>query len=187
MDKRKILLIAVIAFIISASIIHILKKTKQKKTVKEQLSHYMREEALNEALSNKQHRNGNTEPERPMDIQYSQEQMELPKGMKAMRLIETCRDSAITRQYLFSIDEKAFIGVHDGRGAVFSRYVAGSQIFCEFFSVNGEVYARNSGEKARLIRGKKSTDLMRTGVRIQSGDVIETPYGSYRAEIFQTY
>lgn len=186
-DKNTLILIgvAVLCLVLLLVFLRVSRKRKQKKMDREQMDQYIREETLDQALANRSHRGGNADPQQPIDIQYDTKQRKIPKGAKALRLIETCKDSSITRQYLFLADERVFIGAQDGRGAVFSARTRGNPVFCEFFSLKGEIYARNSGSESRLIRGKRSTVLVPSGLRIHSGDVIETPYGSYLTEIIQ--
>lgn len=180
-----ILVATLIAILTVVVLIHTGKARKRKKIDKEQMFQYMREETLNQALSNPQHHASASTPERPMEIQYDTNPQKIPKGSKALRLVETQKDSTVTRQYLFRMNEKVFIGVQDGHNAIFHHRTAGMTMYCEFFSVEGEIYARNSGTTSRLIRGKKSTILVPSGIQLLSGDVIETPYGSYTAEIIQ--
>ncbi len=175
--------LCILAFVI---LLRSAKHRKQKKADKEQMTQYMREEALNRAISNSMSRKYDTEPQRPIDIQYDSKPTKLPKGSKVLRLVETCKGSSVMRQYLVNTNEKAFIGEQDGHAAVFSHRTQGNRVFCEFFFIKDEIYARNSGTEGRLIRNNKSTVLVSSGILIHTGDIIETPYGSYLTEIIQS-
>lgn len=184
---KTMLLFAAVAGCIAAFglLLHIMLQRKRRKADKEQMGQYMREEALNQALANHQHHASGSEPQQPVDILYGTDLKDIPKGAKILRLTEACKDSTVTRQYLFRVEKKVFIGSQDGRGAVLHQRTVGSKIFCELFSLKEEIYARHSGTEARLVRGKKSTVLVSSGIQLRSGDVIETPCGSYQIEIIQ--
>lgn len=150
----------------------------KKKLDQEQMDRKIKEEALDRALSNRRHLGKSPQAQAPMEVHYKSEPR---KGMGTMlRLTEQAE--SMTKEYLFQQNETILLGEEYGRAAVFQRK-GKNRVFCELFPYEDGIYVRRSGKaEGRLIRGKKAAPLTGEGIRLRSGDRIETQAGVFLVE-----
>lgn len=154
------------------------RRAKRKKD-QEQVARKLREDSLDRALANRRHKGPRQES--PFAIRY---ELEGPGKNAGEMLRLTYISESVRREYLFSMGQPVFLGEAHGCAAVFTDACAADRLFCELFSgEDGMLYARRFNAPACLARGRRQEALDAVGLRVRSGDMIETSGGRFLLEL----
>lgn len=174
---------AIFAVIVIGLLVFLQKRRSYKKAAKEQLDQHIKEKALDRALQNELHMHKEAREQQPLDIQYVSEAQNVKKGAKALRLTEVRNGKTIVRQYLFQVGEKIYIGQKDNIPTIFTEKMEKTDVYCEFYASGEDCFVRSFNNVSRLIRKNQSVILTSSGIKLHSGDVLETPYCKYQVEL----
>lgn len=184
MDVRAILPAVGIAAVVLAVVVVLLvlwrRRSKQKKTLAEQLSRKLREEALDRAISNRRNPSAGHSAPDPVGIQYRTTADRKGSG-PLMRLTE--ENLTVRRVYLLDREQRLFLGVREGQTVVKKDYDAHDGILCELYAQQGVQYARALGQGAQLRRGKQLFPLAAGGTPLKTKDRLLLPGTQIQIEL----
>lgn len=155
------------------------RRRSRRKQLADQLSRKLREEALDQALSNPHAPAGRSVPD-PVQVTYSPKADRKGDGA-LLRLTE--HNPTVTRTYLFDRGQRLFLGIQDGRTVIRRDYAPQCGILCEVYQNQQAVFVRGLASGGQLRRGRTTRELSREGVALRSGDELLLPGTQFRVEL----
>lgn len=165
---------------IAALVVVLIRRRSRRKTLADQLSCKLREEALDRALANSRGASGIHGDPAPVEVRFNLTADRRGAGA-LVRLTE--HNLTATRVYLVDRGQRLFLGVKDGRAVVRRDYDAHSGVLCELYARQDGQCLRSLAPGVQLQRGRTVAAVGTDGQPLATGDEILLPDTAFHVEL----